>query len=418
MSLPLPPPVFPKSLNYGLQRLANLSRRKVRLTSVSGTTASPSGLITVELPAECVDFDTFAMFAKLTTTATGGAALPASADMLIADYTISVGGQVVGTSFADAYNQLKLIYDQWQQGDKATVSMMLNNCLPITATGVFDKPAANATAKPIAVTQWLGLIGSIQPRVLDLALLPKVQLTVRLAGNDVLIHGTGASAGAYSLSDIAFETDVITMPSMYYEALNAQLASGGVIECPFTNYVPFRASSSALGGANQSFSIASQSLDAIIATYIKTANLAPDRDWNAATYTSDYFSRGTSDFDGVRISVNQVPFPAYGTMDAARCAVSAIENLMGSYDTLGSCSSALSSLSAFTNGHFVVVTRLNHHDSAYGNRLICGMNTSGNPATVNVNYTGGSATAVTPFAWAQTTSLLRIGQYKQIEWVA
>ena len=76
MSLPLPPPVFPKSLNYGLQRLANLSRRKVRLTSVSGTTATPGGLITVELPSEAIDLDTFAMFAKLTTTTTAGHALP------------------------------------------------------------------------------------------------------------------------------------------------------------------------------------------------------------------------------------------------------------------------------------------------------------------------------------------------------
>lgn len=418
MSLPLPPPVFPKSLNYGLQRLANLSRRKVRLTSVSGTTAAPGGLVTVELPAEAIDLDTFAMFAKLTTTATNGAALPFAADSLIADYTISIGGQVIGTSFADAYNHLKTLYDQYQSGDKATAHMMLNYQLPSSSTGVFTAPTANAAARPICVSQWLGFIGSAQPRVLDLAMLPKVQITVRLSGNDVLIHGTGASAGAYSLSDIAFEVDVLTMPQMYYEALNAQLASGAVVEVPFTNFVPFRASSTALGGANQQFSVATQSLDAIIATYIKTANLGPDRDFNAATYNSDYFSRGSADFNGVRISVNQVPFPAYGEMDAARCAISVIESLMGSYDTLGSCSSAIASLDKFKDGHFAVVTRLNHHDSAYGNRLICGMNTSGNPATVNIAYTGGAATAVTPMAWAQTTSTLRIGQFKQVEWVA
>lgn len=416
--LPIAPPVFPKSLNYGLQRLANLSRRKVRLTSVSGTTAAPSGLITVELPQEAIDLDTFALHAKLTTTATGGSVLPASADMLVADYTISVGGQVIGTSFADAYNQLKLIYDQYQAGDKANVSMLLNNCLPSSSTGVFGAPAANATNRPIAINQWLGFIGSAQPRVLDLAMLPKVQLTIRLASTDVLILSTaGITVPNYSLSDIAFEVDVLSLPSMYYEALNAHLQSGGVIEVPFTNYVPFRSSAASIQGANQQFSVASGSLDAIIATVIKAANFG-DRAFNSATYTSKNFSRGTADFTGVRVSVNQVPFPAYGEQDAARCALSVIENLTGSYDVLGSSSAALTSLSAFTDGHFVSIVRLNHHDSAYGNRLVCGMNTSGNPAVVNITYSGSGSTSVVPMAWAQTTSLLRIGQFKQVEWQA
>ena len=175
--LPIAPPVFPRTLNYGLQKLANLSRRKVRLTSVSGTAALPGGLVTVALPSEAIDLDTFQMYAKLTTTTTAGVASPASADMLIADYQLSAGGQNIGTSFADSYNQLRFLMEQYQGGDKATASSMLNNLLPSTSVGVFGIPAANLTNRAICISQWLGFIGSAAPRVIDLALLPKVQLT-------------------------------------------------------------------------------------------------------------------------------------------------------------------------------------------------------------------------------------------------
>lgn len=415
--LPIAPPVFPKTLQYSLQRLANVSRRKVRLTSVSGTTALPGGLVTVELPSEAIDMDTFQLYGKLTTTTTSGFTSPASADMLIADYQLSAGGQNIGGSFADSYNQLKHLYETYQAGDRASAHSMLNNLLPVTSAGVFGQPAANLTARPICVSSWLGFIGSAQPRVVDLALLPKVQLTIRLAGTEVLISGTTAAVGpSYSLSELAFEVDVLSLPSFYYEAIQAHLAGGNTIELPFTSYVPFKASSSDIQGASQQFSVASGSLDAIIAYVAESAKVG-SRTWSADIYNAEHFLRGSSKFSSVRISVNQLPFPSYGSIDASRCAMSVIENIMGSaYDTLGSCSSTLSSLSAFQNSHFAAVVRLNHTDAAYGVRLVTGMNTSGNPATVNITYAGnGTAMNVTPMAWAVTTSVLRVGQFKQIE---
>jgi hypothetical protein len=317
--LPIAPPVFPKSLNYGLQKLANVSRRKVRLTSVSGTTALPGGLVTVELPSEAVDLDTFQMFAKLTTTTTSGFTSPYSADMLIADYTLSAGGQNIGTSFADSYNQLRFLLEQYQSGDKATAAAMLNNMLPMTSVGVFGQPSANLTARPICVSAWLGFIGSAQPRVLDLALLPKVQLTVRLAAADgILISGTTAAVNPnYSLSEIAFECDVLSLPAMYYETLQAHLSGGGVVEVPFTSYVPFRASAADIKGATQQFSVSTGSLDAIIATFNESAKVNSET-WAAAVYNSEHFSRGSSAFKDVRVSVNQVPFPAYGNKTITR----------------------------------------------------------------------------------------------------
>lgn len=413
--LPIAPPVFPKSLNYGLQKLANLSRRKVRLTSVSGTTAQPGGLITVELPSEAIDLDTFQMHAKLTTTTATGVALPYSADTLIADYTLSAGGVTIGASFADSYNQLRFLLEQYQSGDKATAASMLNNMLPMSSIGVFDIPAVNATARPMCVSQWLGFIGSAQPRVVDMALLPKVQLTVRLAGTDVLISGaTAATSPSFSLAEIAFECDVLSLPAMYYETLQAHLSGGGVVEVPFTNYLPFRASTADIQGATQQFSVSSGSLDAIIATYNEAGNVG-SRTWSSTVFNSQHFLRGSNKFKDVRIAVNQVPFPAYGAMDSARCAMSVIEGLMGAYDTLGSCTSSMSSLTKFNDAHFAAVVRLNHHDGAYGNRLVCGMNSLGNPATVNVTYSGISAQNIAPIAWAVCTSVLRIGAFKQVE---
>ena len=65
---------------------------------------------------------------------------------------LSAGGQNIGMSFADSYNQLQFVLQQYQSGDKATASAMLKNMLPMTSVGIFGQPTANLTARPICVS--------------------------------------------------------------------------------------------------------------------------------------------------------------------------------------------------------------------------------------------------------------------------
>lgn len=413
--LPIAPPPFPKSLQYMVTRLANVSRRKVRLTELSATQANPNGLITVTLPAEVIDLDSFQWYGKITTTSTAGVCAPYSADLLIQDYTVSAGGQVLNSVFD--YPQLHFLMDQYTLGDKTSIRNMNSTLFAYSSTlGVPQAPLNNLTAKPFCVSSWLGLLGSIQPRVLDLSLLGKTQLTIRLASTDVLASGSVAVTGAnYSISDIAFEVDVLGFDELYYKTLQAHLQSGGVLECPFSNVLSFATSSADLKGASQQFTVASQSVDALISTYRKTANIG-SKTFSTVVYNSEHFDRGSSGFSSLRISVNNVPMPMYGGVDAVRCAQSVIDNIAhGAQDTLGSCTRSLVSLDSFVAGHFAHALRLNHVDGAYGNRMISGMNTLNNPATVQITYDGTTGTAITPMAFVLTTATLVIGQMKQVE---
>ena len=190
--------------------------------------------------------------------------------------------------------------------------------------------------------------------------------------------------------------------------------AGGVLECPFTNYVSFGASAADIKGATQQFSIATQSLDAVISTFRDNAKVNIQTK-SSSVYNSLNFHRGSAAFNNVTIRVNNVPFPSYGPCDVTRCAASVIHELVGSQDTLGSCTNSLVSLDKFADGHYAHALRLNHMDSAYGNRLICGMNTLNNPAVVSITYDGTTGTTIQPQAWAVCTATLSIGKYRQVE---
>lgn len=231
--LPIAAPPFPKTLQYMATRLANVSRRKVRLTELSSTSAKPNGLITVTLPQEVIDLDTFQLYGKITTTTSAGAAAPQNADLLIQDYTVASGGQVLNSVFNNP--QLHFLVSEYTLGDKANARSLTSTLFNYSSSDVPQAPASNLTNQPFCIASWLGFLNSIQPRVLDFSLLPKTQVTFRLASTDVLVLGTSGAGADYSISDIAFEVDVMqfddtTRPSKrtltVAVSLSAPLATG------------------------------------------------------------------------------------------------------------------------------------------------------------------------------------------------
>ena len=122
-----------------------------------------------------------------------------------------------------------------------------------------------------------GFLGSCEPGVLDLALLPDLTLIVYTAGAEVLSScagiglshagpgGTinnpaGAPAASFTLSNIRLNLEVIGLASAVYDELIARrIASVGYIEIPFKSYQSFIDSHT---GATK-FSVSCQSLDKI-----------------------------------------------------------------------------------------------------------------------------------------------------------
>lgn len=421
-TIPLAAPVLPKSLQFMASRLAGYSRRKIRVVSTSSTEATGGSILQVRLPQEVVDLSTLSLWGKFSTTA--GASSNASiydVNMLVENYTLSVGGQVLNSTFD--YPSIWFALNQYQMGDKANAQLLLSNMLTIdSSTSKHVAPSSNISSREICIDQWLGILGSLSPQILDLSLLPEVILTIRFAQADDVLVGNNATAGTlgYTLSDISFECDVLGLPPIYYQTIQSYLSGGGVLECPFTNIVSFQGASQNVGGAIQSFQLASQSIDAVVSTIVETTKLAKDqaaRAWSSNVFNSKRFERGTSDFTDVEVKVNAVSYPMYGKSSVARSAHSVIHNFMGgSKDSLGSCSKALESFTLFKEAHYAHITRFNHINDAddYGNRMISGLNTQGNPAVFTVQYYGGS-TAITPISWVFCTASLLISQMKQVE---
>ena len=422
-TIPLAAPVLPKSLQFMASRLSGYSRRKVRIVSTSSTTASGGSILQIKLPQEVVDLSTLSLWGKLTTTAatSGSNVAVYDTNMLVENYQLTVGGQSINSTFD--YPGIWFALNQYQMGDKANSRLLVSNMLTLDAnTSKHVAPTTNLASREICIDQWLGVLGTLSPQIMDLSLMPEVILTIRFAQAEDVLVANNATAGAvsYSLSDISMEVDVLGLPQIYYQTIQSYLSGGGVLECPFTNIVSYQGASQPVGGAIQSFQLAAQSIDAVVSTVVDTSKLAKDqaaRAWSSDVYNSKRFERGVSGLTDIEVKVNAVSYPIYGKVSYTRSAHSVIHNLMGgSKDALGSCSKSLESITAFRDSHYCHVTRFNHINDAgdYENRLISGLNTQGNPAVFTIQYSG-STTPITPISWVFCTASLLISQFKSVE---
>lgn len=399
-------PPLPKSLSYAVSRLNGYSRRKVRLVEQSSTVAAPNSTIKVILPAEVVDLSTFTMYFKLKTTTTAGKASVAHVEDLIESYYLTAGGVQITPQFA--YNDAWELFKDYQLGDKQSIRKLL--CTKATAA-----PSDNLTDEPCAVYSMLGFINSASPRCVDFGLFPKTEMNIRLAGVEALVGTADCAGQKFEISDFYIECDVLALPEVYYQSMNAYLSAGNIVEIPYNNLQTFTATAGGISGLTQQFNVASQSVDAIIATVYNAA----DRTSNvvdATTLGNTRFKRGDAALTGVQIWINNVPQIAYGAADVGRSAVSCIAELAGGLDdTVGASHINLDSLTKFQTKFYAHTHRLNHRDGAYGNALISGMNTLSNPANIMIQYSGSAATSCVPVAHVLMTSSILVGQGKAVE---
>jgi hypothetical protein len=399
-------PPLPKSLSYAVSRLNNFSKRKVRLVEQSSTVAAPNSTIKVILPAEVVDLSSMSIFCKLTTTTTTGKASVAHVEDLIESYYLTAGGVQLTPQFA--YNDAWELFKDYQLGDKKTIRKLL--CTKATAA-----PSQNLTNEPCAIYSMLGFFNSASPRCIDFGLFPKVELNIRLAGVEALVGSADMAGQSFAISDFYIEADVLSLPDVYYQSMNAYLSAGQILEIPYQAIQTFTASAGSINGLSQQFNISSQSVDAVIATVYDTT-VRGSNVIDTDTESSRRFVRGSTDLTGVQIHINNVPQIAYGQATADRSAISVISELAGGLDeTATSASTGMNSLAKFKEKFYSHVLRLNHRDAAYGNSLISGMNTLSNPANIMITYTGSGTATTMPVAHVLTTSSILVGQGKAVE---
>jgi hypothetical protein len=284
--------VLPANLSFFMQRLAGVSTSHFKITPQSSDTATANKIIRFEMPSNTlVNFrNCRLMFSAETEGSTAGGRLPNKIDSLIERVAIYMGGVLVQNNF-NKYNVLRHAKDALQ-GDKC--SSVMGHPEIVREVSYHDSStyaneaneAYTALDDQFCIDYFEGLLGSIEPSIIDTGLLPQITLEITLAEDAVcpsvdgvlpaVGDGTGATntidkeagvACTYKLTNLNLQVEVLGMATSVLDQLvESRIASVGYLSLPFKNYYTY-SSTLASGGGTTRFSANSASLDRIWIAY-------------------------------------------------------------------------------------------------------------------------------------------------------
>ena len=434
---------YPKNLSYIARRLAGFSKNNFRLLTLNQTSATPGQIVTVDLPSNAlVDLNSLTMYFKGTTTTTAGAAdFSRGIESILERVEIEVNGQLLQGSCAN-YNQLWQVVSDTTMGEDAHGRRrVLQNG---TARTVAPGPN-NVTNRQYAIHNFLGFLASAQPSVIDTALLGNVRIRLTLAAPTCLVANAAAAGINYAISDIFFSIDTMSVDDgIFHKMYQKALASGNILEIPYTNYTSFSSTSPSLTQTTKA-SISTKSLDRIWAFFISgSLNRigGQGRDgsrWDPVTGASSYFTRVgngrvtygdgpnhthiDSVITGYQFNVNSAFYPNWRP-EGGQAFAQLVNSINVAADTLGGMHPGINSPEAFGGSYWVATHEFQHGESGYES----GLDTRGNIAQIFFSTdslqvatpasAGGGAEVPTQYTcllFTQSTASLRVGAGRQLE---
>lgn len=372
---------LPKNVQYMLNRLSNYSRQTYRLQAQNADVAVAGGFITCSLPTNAlVDLSTFTMHFKGSATAasTFFAKFPRNIETTIDSLSVSANGQLL-SSIPMNYSQLFQIMADTTLGTDATIRRgILQNSADITtpATGAGNN---DSVARWYAISNWLGLLGSIQPQVIETGALGNLDVRIGLASPSILVGSSGATGLAFSFSDVYFTVDCLAMDESVHGAYASYLNQGGVLEAAYDDIYCFSQGpfQSGNGSGNVRFAVSSQSIDMVLATFVETAT---PNTLETKTKTSNYFTRRGAPASGTELqwnfNVGNTYFPNF-KLNSDNAFQMLVHALGTAQDTLGGMHPALNSLDQWRTAFWVAAYRFSHNGDD-SSREISGIDGRGN----------------------------------------
>jgi len=423
---------YPRNLSYFVKRLANYSRNTYRLQTLNTNTASASQIITMDLPNNAlVDLSTLIGYMEGTTTCSGGTTpsciFPRNIETVLERLEVEVNGQLISPGCANYAQMWQIISDTTMGEDCTNRRAILQKAFNTTTLAV----STVETNTPYTIVNWLGFLGSAQPTVLDTNLLGNVRVRITLSPASVLITSGAPTAFNYSLNNMFFSVDCLSIDDGMYYALHDQfLSRGGVYEIPFNNYYSFSQSITAAGDGSVKFSLSSQSLNQVWATFAHHsatgANTLDAADVSTGSTTgigsSRFFLRSACGITGYQFNINNQYVPNY--RPSRDMAFTLLMNSYGlSQDTVGGTNKNLNTLANWRDRYWVASASLGHPCGG-DERFISGLDTRGNVAqcfweyssAVVANNFAGATLSVNPIAlvFAQTSAILQVSAGRQI----
>lgn len=283
--------VLPPNVSYFLSRIQGISTSHFKVFPQSSDNASAGKIIRFELPSNSyVNMKSLRFMFNVTLTGVGGR-VPNDVASFIERVSIYAGGVLVQNGF-QGYNVLT----------HAKAALLGGKCNPTLghpeicrAVSSHDKSsllnsgktalvAESYTSSDVAlcIDNWEGLLGSIEPSIIDTGLLPQITLEIQLSDDavcpcadaadlniDAFASGAApATASAtYALSNLALHCEVIGMAtSVLDQIVEQRISSVGYLSLPFKNYFTTIASHS----DTSRFNVNSASWDKLWITYRDT----------------------------------------------------------------------------------------------------------------------------------------------------
>ena len=277
---------LPESAMYATAEVREVARNKFKLETISSDSAGPNRIITFNLPENAmIDMKSLKFFADVECDGAGAGAdevfgkLPAHVSSLISRVEVYINGVQVQQG-ASEYN---------------TIAQVLRlGCSNIDKDNSIDRALSHSYItdddanddETICVSEWCGFLNELSTRYLNTGLLGQIQIRLTWAGNNALVPKqtavplgqdltspaavANAAAIKYSVSNMYFTCDTLTLDPMYNAMLRKRLEAGG-LELNYKEYYTFQLDGITGGAgatsASTRFSLSSGCINRLYAVY-------------------------------------------------------------------------------------------------------------------------------------------------------
>jgi hypothetical protein len=461
--------VLPSNVSYFMQRLQGVSTSHFKVHPQTDGNQTSGKIVRFELPSNTllrINGGVRLFFNAV--TAGAGTSMPNDVSSFIERCSVYMGGVLVQNGF-QGYNVLKHAKAALK-GSKCGSTLghpeiVRKISYHNGATFANTDPEVYLTdgTESFCVDDWEGLLGTLEPSIIDTGLFPQITLEITLADDTVcpisegrvLPDGTGASANhfdktgsgnpSYILSQMSLQVEVLGMAtSVLDQIVEQRIASVGYLSMPFKNHYSFTSTHTSTSRFNvnsaswdrlwlayRPTTFSAKSAPVIVKGYKKSGAFVDDvagqtaadidigipqydaggvLDTNKEKYISNYFKFKEIETSAAvpayfQLQVNSANVPAYRMTTPEAYAMS-----MNSIDTYDKNHKL--TLDQYRNDFFVQCYRFCLPDSDF-NRLASGLDTRSVSAMGSL--TTENIAACNLMMFAECTSELRLGSGRAIE---
>ena len=256
---------LPPNLTYFMQRLQGVSTSHFKVYPQNTGSQTANKIVRFELPSNSlINLRSIRILfnASAVSAGAGTSRLPNDTRSFIDRMAIYMGGVLVQNSFSN-YNVL--VHAQKALGADRCTDTTLTHQEIVRVTSyhngatLTDKEEYTTPDVQLAITDFLGFLGSAEPSVIDSGLFPQITIEITLADNVVCpsittaagnplpttsktggFCETSTAGSSYTLDNMTLQLEVLGMASSMLDEVVAQrISQVGYLSLPFKNYFSF-----------------------------------------------------------------------------------------------------------------------------------------------------------------------------------